>query len=63
MDKHERVVAAQTGRAVDRPPVSTWRHCVDREQSALFAAGCSVGPSTPTENLLALRDAARAWRV
>lgn len=29
---------------------------------ALIAAGCSVDPSTPTPNLLALRDAARAWR-
>ena len=30
---------------------------------ALIAAGCSVDPSTPTANLLALRDAARAGRA
>jgi uroporphyrinogen decarboxylase len=34
VDKHERVAAALAGREVDRPPVSTWRHFVDREQNA-----------------------------
>jgi len=29
----------------------------------LVAAGCSVGPATPMENLLALRDAAQGWRA
>jgi uroporphyrinogen decarboxylase len=29
----------------------------------LVAAGCSVAPATPPENLLALRNAARAWRA
>jgi len=29
----------------------------------LVAAGCSVAPTTPAENLLALRDAAQAWRA
>lgn len=34
MNKHGRVAAALAGQDVDRPPVSTWRHFVDREQSA-----------------------------
>jgi uroporphyrinogen decarboxylase len=34
MDRRERVMAAAAGRPVDRPPVSAWRHFVDREQSA-----------------------------
>src|SRR5207244_4233214 len=32
-------------------------------QRTLIAAGCSVNPATPTANLYALRDAARAWRA
>src|SRR5687767_10819583 len=34
MNKHERVAAALAGEAVDRLPVSAWRHFVDREQNA-----------------------------
>ncbi len=34
MNKHERIAAALAGHEVDRPPVSTWRHFVDREQNA-----------------------------
>src|SRR4051812_36791317 len=34
MNKHERVAVALVGETVDRPPVSTWRHFVDREQNA-----------------------------
>lgn len=34
MNKHERVAAALAGEAVDRPPVSAWRHFIDREQNA-----------------------------
>jgi len=34
MNKHERVAAALAGEAVDRRPVSAWRHFVDREQNA-----------------------------
>jgi len=32
-------------------------------QRTLIAAGCSVNPATPPENLLSLRDAARGWRA
>jgi uroporphyrinogen-III decarboxylase len=32
-------------------------------QRALIAAGCSVDPRTPPDNLAALRDAAWAWRA
>jgi len=39
VNKHERVAAALAGNAVDRPPVSTWRHFVDREQNAADLAG------------------------
>src|SRR4051812_4760847 len=42
MNKHERVAAALTGNAVDRPPVSTWRHFVDREQNAADLAGAML---------------------
>lgn len=38
MNKHERVAAALAGERVDRPPVSTWRHYVDREQKPLDLA-------------------------
>jgi uroporphyrinogen decarboxylase len=34
MNKRERVLAALAGQPVDRPPVSAWRHFVDREQNA-----------------------------
>ena len=34
MNKHERVAAALAGAPVDRPPASTWRHFIDREQNA-----------------------------
>ena len=33
MNKHERVAAALAGAPVDRTPVSTWRHFIDREQN------------------------------
>jgi uroporphyrinogen decarboxylase len=41
------------------------RRAVDETggRSTLVAAGCSVSPATPAENLLALRDAARSWRA
>src|SRR5215212_736029 len=42
MNKHERVAAALAGAAVDRPPVSTWRHFVDREQTAVDLAGAML---------------------
>jgi uroporphyrinogen decarboxylase len=42
MNKHERVAAALAGAAVDRPPVSTWRHFVDREQNAADLAAAMV---------------------
>ena len=34
MQKRSRVLAALAGQPVDRPPVSAWRHFVDREQNA-----------------------------
>ncbi|HZO26578.1 MAG TPA: uroporphyrinogen decarboxylase family protein [Chloroflexota bacterium] len=34
MNKRQRVLAALAGEPVDRPPVSAWRHFVDREQNA-----------------------------
>jgi uroporphyrinogen decarboxylase len=42
MNKHERVAAAVAGQQVDRPPVSTWRHFVDREQSAADLASAML---------------------
>ena len=42
MNKHERVAAALAGGTVDRPPVSTWRHFVDREQNAADLAGAML---------------------
>lgn len=42
MEKHERVAAALAGEAVDRPPVSAWRHFVDREQNAADLASAML---------------------
>jgi uroporphyrinogen decarboxylase len=42
VNKHERVAAALAGQDVDRPPVSTWRHFVDREQNAADLAGAML---------------------
>jgi uroporphyrinogen decarboxylase len=42
MNKHERMAAALAGETVDRPPVSTWRHFVDREQNASDLAGAML---------------------
>ena len=42
MNKHERVAAALAGQDVDHPPVSTWRHFVDREQRAADLAGAML---------------------
>jgi uroporphyrinogen decarboxylase len=38
VNKHERIAAALAGEVVDRPPVSAWRHFVDREQNAVDLA-------------------------
>jgi uroporphyrinogen decarboxylase len=43
VDKQERVAAALAGRPVDRPPVSAWRHFVDREQTAPDLAEAMLG--------------------
>ena len=42
MNKHERVAAALAGQDVDCPPVSTWRHFVDREQNAADLAAAML---------------------
>ena len=42
MNKHERVAAALAGAAGDRPPVSAWRHFVDREQNAADLAAAML---------------------
>jgi uroporphyrinogen decarboxylase len=42
VNKHQRVAAALAGEAVDRPPVSAWRHFVDREQNAADLASAML---------------------
>src|SRR5688572_20518234 len=42
MNKHERVAAALAGEVGDRPPVSAWRHFVDREQNAADLADATL---------------------
>lgn len=42
MNKHARVAAALAGETVDRPPVSTWRHFIEREQSAADLAAAML---------------------
>ena len=42
MNKHERVAAALAGQPVDRPPVSSWRHFVGREEHAADLADAMV---------------------
>lgn len=42
MTPRERLTAALTGAPVDRPPVSTWRHFIDREQNATDLAAAML---------------------
>ncbi|HEY3110134.1 MAG TPA: uroporphyrinogen decarboxylase family protein [Chloroflexota bacterium] len=42
MNKRERVDAAVRGQPLDRPPVSAWRHFVDRESNAADLAGAML---------------------
>ena len=50
-----------TAADVERSVVSALAETGGRR--TLVAAGCSVGPATPSENLFALRGAARSWQA